>query len=99
MASFRDRPIRYKVALLIAVASIVGMGFAGVVVVVYDLVTFRPRVVRDLESQAEIIGLNTIPALTFGDPKAASENLATLQSRPEIGFASIRLPSGLLFAS
>ena len=99
MAPFRDRPIRYKVALLIAVASVVGMAFAGVVVIVYDLVTFRPRVVRDLESQAEIIGLNTIPALTFGDPKAASENLATLRSRPEIGFASIRLPSGPLFAS
>ncbi len=99
MARFRDRPIRDKVALLIGVASIVGMGFAGLTVIVYDLITFKPRVVRDLDSQAEIIGLNAIPALTFSDPKAASENLATLRSRPEIGFASIRLPSGSLFAS
>ncbi len=98
MIRFRDRPIRDKVALLIAVASIVGMGLAGGAVVLYDLLTFRPRAVRDLNSQAEIIGLNTVPALLFNDPKAASENLATLRTRPEIGSASIYLPSDSLFA-
>ncbi|MGH7497941.1 MAG: ATP-binding protein [Gemmatimonadales bacterium] len=96
---FRDRPIRDKVALLIAVASVVGMGLTGVAVVAYDLVTFRPRVVRDLDAQAEIVGLNTVPALLFDDAQAASENLGTLRSRPEIGGAAIYLPSDSLFAS
>ena len=99
MVPFRDRPIRAKVALLIAVASIVGMGLTGVAVAVYDLITFRPRAVRDLDAQAQIVGLNTVPALLFDDRQAASETLETLRSRSEIGGAAIYLPSDSLFAS
>jgi signal transduction histidine kinase/ActR/RegA family two-component response regulator len=96
---FRDRPIRDKVALLIVVAAIVGMGLTGGVVLAYDLITFRPRIVRDLGSQAEIIELNTIPALLFNDPDAAAENLGTLRSRPEVAAGYIFLPADSLFAA
>jgi signal transduction histidine kinase/ActR/RegA family two-component response regulator len=98
MRPLRDRPIRQKVALLIAAASAMGLVFAGVAVLVYELTTFRPRVLADARTQAEIIRVNSIAPLQFNDRKAAQENLATLRIRSAIRSARIWLPDGQLFA-
>jgi methyl-accepting chemotaxis protein len=98
MRPLRDRPIRQKVAMLIAAASAMGLVFAGVAVVVYELTTFRPRVLADARTQAEIIRVNSIAPLQFNDRKAAQENLATLRIRNTIRSARIWLPDGQLFA-
>jgi signal transduction histidine kinase/ActR/RegA family two-component response regulator len=95
----RGRPIRQKVALLIAFSSAVGLGLAALAVLVYELTTSRPRALRDATTQAAIVRVNTIPALLFEDPEAATENLATLSSRREIGAAAIWRADGRLFAS
>jgi signal transduction histidine kinase/ActR/RegA family two-component response regulator len=95
----RDRPIRQKVALLIGAASAMGLLFAGVAVLVYELTTFRPRVLQDARTQAEIIRVNSIAPLQFNDATAARENLATLENRSEIRSARIWLPDGRLFAA
>src|SRR5512134_1809930 len=99
MRPFRDRPIRQKVALLIGAASAMGLLFAGVAVLVYELTTFRPRVLQDARTQAEIIRVNSIAPLQFNDATAARENLATLENRSEIRSARIWLPDGRLFAA
>ncbi len=98
MHLLRDRPISQKVALLIALASAVGLLFAAAAVVSYELTTFRPRALRDARTQAEIIRLNSIAPLQFNDPRAAAENLATLKNRSEIRSARLWRPGGELFA-
>ena len=90
----RDRPIGQKVALLIALASAVGLLFAAAAVVSYELTTFRPRVLRDARTQAELIRVNTLAPLQFDDPRAATENLATLKNRSEIRSARLWRPDG-----
>ena len=99
MRPLRDRPIRQKVALIIAAASAMGLVFAGIAVVVYELTTFRPRVLQDARTQADIIRLNSIASLQFNDSQAANENLATLANRSEVLSARIWLPDGRLFAA
>ena len=98
-ARFRDRPIRHKVNSLIVAASGGALLLAALGVVTYDLTTVRPRALRDLTAQAELIRINTIPALAFQDPTAAEENLATLRAKREIEAAALYGADGQLFAS
>jgi signal transduction histidine kinase/ActR/RegA family two-component response regulator/HAMP domain-containing protein len=96
---FRSRPIRDKVNALIAVASGVALLLAGLGVLAYDLTTLRPRALRDLTAQAELIRINTTAALAFQDPQAAAENLATLRAKREIDAAALYTRDNRLFAS
>lgn len=67
------------VALLLACAGL----FA------YDQITFRQGLVRTLSAQAQIIGSNSVSAILFNDPQAASQTLSALQSSPNIASAGI----------
>jgi signal transduction histidine kinase/CheY-like chemotaxis protein len=96
---FRDRPIRDKVNALIVVASGVALLLAGLGVLAYDITTVRPRALRDLTAQAELIRINTTPAMAFQDPRAATENLATLRTKREVAAAALYGRDGHLFAS
>jgi signal transduction histidine kinase len=64
----------------------------------YDLYNFRKRIVRDLGIQAQIIGSNSISALTFDDPTAAENTLSALRAAPHVMFAEIYTPDGQAFA-
>ena len=85
----RRQPIRRKVALLIGAALLLALLLAGSAVVLYEFTTYRPRALRDAETQAELIRVNSVAALQFSDQEAMSENLATLRSRPEILSAAL----------
>jgi len=65
---------------------------------VYDLMTSRALLVRDLTTQARIIGSNCTAALTFRDVDAATEILTALRVKPSIVAAGIFLEDGHLFA-
>ena len=95
----RGRPIRQKLVLTIAVASVFGLVLAAGAVTAYDLTTFRQRARQDAAAQAALMRAVTIPALVFDDSSAASENLATLRARPEIAGARLYRPDGSLFAA
>ncbi len=76
-------------ALLIAIAAMVA----------YDLRLYRQSWINDLNTQAELLGQMTAPALSFDDPKVARENLALLRYRPKILAAAIYDARGRLFAT
>ncbi|HET6777298.1 MAG TPA: ATP-binding protein [Gemmatimonadales bacterium] len=97
--AFRDRPIRQKVNLLIAAASGMALVLAAVGLIVYDVTTVRPRGLRDLMAQVELIRINTMAAMAFQDQEAATENLGTLRAKREIASAALFGPDGRLFAS
>ncbi len=72
---------------------------ASVSFLVYDQLTFRETLVRNLSAQAQIIGSNSVSALTFNDPQAAENTLSALSSFPDILGAGIITPDGRIFAS
>jgi len=53
-------------------------------IITYDRVLERRAMVRNLTTQAEIIGNNSTAAITFNDPDSAQEILTALKARPEI---------------
>jgi signal transduction histidine kinase/DNA-binding response OmpR family regulator len=76
-------------ALLLACAAFIG----------YDMVTFRATIVRNLSTQAQIIGANSASALLFNDPQAAGNTLSALKAAPDILSAVIYMPDGQPLAS
>jgi len=71
---------------------------ASVAFLAYDQFTFRENLVRDLSAQAQIVGANSVSAITFNDPQAAQNTLSALSSFPEILAAGIVTPDGRIFA-
>jgi signal transduction histidine kinase/DNA-binding response OmpR family regulator len=76
-------------ALVLACAAFIG----------YDMVTFRATIVRNLSTQAQIIGSNSASALLFNDPQAAENTLSALRAAPDIVSAVIYMPNGQPLAS
>ena len=76
-------------ALLLACAAFIG----------YDMVTFRSTIVRNLSTQAQIIGSNSASALLFDDPQAAGTTLSALRAAPDILSAVIYMPNGQALAT
>ncbi len=71
---------------------------ASVAFLAYDQFTFRQTLVRNLSAQAQIIGSNSVSALTFNDPQSAENTLSALSSFPEILAAGIYAADGHVFA-
>src|SRR5580704_12828672 len=65
----------------------------------YDLITFRQAVVRNLSTQAQIIGSNSASAILFNDPQSAETTLSALKVTPNILSAVIFMPDGQPLAS
>ena len=76
-------------ALLLACAAFMG----------YDVVTFRAAVVRNLSTQAQIIGSNSASAVLFDDPQAASTTLSAFGAAPDVVSAVIYMPNGRALAT
>ncbi|HUQ49083.1 MAG TPA: ATP-binding protein [Terriglobales bacterium] len=64
----------------------------------YDQVTVRDGMVNNLTAQAQLVGTNSITALTFNDPDAATQTLAAFRSNSSIESAGVLTPDGVLFA-
>src|ERR1700744_6099050 len=64
----------------------------------YDLVSFRQHLIGNLTAEAQIIGDNSISALTFNDRPSAATTLASLQRAPHVLGAALTRPDGELFA-
>jgi len=64
----------------------------------YDLYTFRVGIVRNLSTEAQILGSNTVSALVFNDPHAAGNTLSALHASPQIIYGAIYTPDGQIFA-
>ena len=67
--------------------------------IAYDMVSFRAGIVRNLSTQAQIIGSNSVSALIFNDSQSAENTLSALQAAHNVMFAGIYTPDGKLFAS
>jgi len=76
-------------ALLLACAAFIG----------YERLTFRETMVRNLSTQAQIVGSNSVSALVFNDPQAAENTLSALKAAPNVLSAVIYGADGRPFAA
>ena len=67
--------------------------------IAYDMITFRGAALRNLSTQAQIIGSNSASALLFNDPQAAENTLSAMSASPNLLSAVIYTPDGQPFAS
>jgi len=64
----------------------------------YDLISFRRNLVRNLETSAQIVGTNSVSALTFDDPQSAATTLQALGNSPDVQSATLVANDGSTFA-
>ena len=90
--------IRRKITELVLVTCAVAVLVACGVFAVYDIVSSREVLARDLITIAQITGSNSTAALTFDDAQSANEILSSLSSKPHIVEACIYRRDGSVFA-
>ena len=90
--------ISKKLMWMTLLASAVALGLAGAAFLAYDQITFRQALVRNVSAQAQIIGSNSVSALTFNDPQSAQSTLSALSNTPDIRSAGILTADGRMFA-
>jgi len=96
---FSNLSIRRQLSLATLGASGLASLFASAAFVAYDRVSFKEGLVRRQSGEADIVGLNSAPALLFDDPRAATQTLAVLRVEPHVTAAAIYDAKGILFAS
>lgn len=99
MRGFRDLPISQKLMLLMTATSVLALLLACGAFVAAEVAATRGRMARALTLRADILGANSAAALTFNDPKAAEETLATLKIDAGVLGARIYAADGRPFAS
>ena len=71
---------------------------AAVAFFTYDLLLFRSNLIRNLEAEAQIVGTNSVSALTFNDPASAQSTLQSLQRSNDVLSAVLTDDAGSQFA-
>ena len=90
-------PIGRKLTVVILLSASVAVALAGTVAISYEFIRYRQAIVRDMITQADIIGQASAAALAFRDAKAAEETLSALKVRREIESARLYGPDGNVF--
>jgi signal transduction histidine kinase/ActR/RegA family two-component response regulator len=96
---FRDLPIRRKLVIMTLASTAVALLIASGGFLVWDVLTFRAEIQRDINSQVRIITDNAAPAIVFDDELAAGETLAALKLRPRVVMGCLYGSDGRLFAT
>jgi len=93
------KSLRLKLLAVVLLTTLVAVGIALAAMVAYGLLAYHKTWLTDVETQAELLGQTTAPALTFDDAKVARENLNLLRLRPQIRAAAVYDARGALFAT
>jgi signal transduction histidine kinase/CheY-like chemotaxis protein len=96
--SFRDLPIRRKLALLILTSSVLAVILACMGFAVYERQNFRTNTGNELRALADTLGANTAASLAFNDRKTAREMLGALRADHNVLGACLYDIHGNIFA-
>jgi signal transduction histidine kinase len=99
MPRSRNASISWKLTWMNMLVSGAALLLAGAIFFAYDFFTFRQAIVQNLSTQAQMIGSNSVSALTFDDPQSAQSTLAALRATPNVVSAVIYSADGHPFAS
>ncbi|MGR9116593.1 MAG: EAL domain-containing protein, partial [Gammaproteobacteria bacterium] len=90
--------IRKKLMLMLLLTSSSALLLSAFGFAVNDWLSLRGAMYERLHAQAEIIGNNSIAALTFGDPESANNTLASLEREADVVGAALYSSDRQLFA-
>ena len=94
MSTNSKRSIREKLTTIIMLTSTTAVLLACLGFVISDMVSLRRGLAGDLATLAQVVGSNSIVALTFGDQQGAQEVLNSLHAKPSIVAACIYTERG-----
>jgi signal transduction histidine kinase/DNA-binding response OmpR family regulator len=97
-AYYRNLPVAQKVQLAGMLVGLTATLLGSASLLIDDQIQGRDRMRHDVEVLADIFSANSTAALTFNDPYAAKELLATLHAKQHITAAFLYLADGKLFA-
>ena len=98
-AYYRNLPITQKLRLASMTTVTATLLLACASLLIYTQIQGREGMRRDLGVLADIFSANSTAALSFNDPRAAEELLATLQAKRQATAAFLYTADGKLFAS
>jgi signal transduction histidine kinase/CheY-like chemotaxis protein len=96
---FRNLSIRHKLTAIAMAVTVASLLVASVAFVIYDVITFRQRMVDDLAVVADGVGINSAAALSFDVQGSGQEILGALRVHPHIVSACVFNREGRLFSS
>ncbi|HZY19333.1 MAG TPA: ATP-binding protein [Ramlibacter sp.] len=99
MKLLQTRSIRSKLHAILAATTLTALLVAASALLFVELRRELDDTRDDLATQADVIALASSPALTFGDPHVAAENLAVLRARRNVTAAALYDATGGLFAT
>ena len=99
MGRLRDLSIQRKLMAIIMMTTVLALLLASVAFYLYDRMTTREKIVRDLGALAATLEANTTESLVFNDAKQAEQILAGLKVQSQIVVAMIFNAEGIPFAT
>src|SRR5665213_2438580 len=98
MSLWNPRSISSKLTRMNLLVSGTALVLAYVSFLAYDLYTLRQNLIGSLNTEAAIVGANSVTALMFDDQQAAENTLSALRGSRHILAAAILSPDGKTFA-
>jgi two-component system, sensor histidine kinase and response regulator len=92
-------PIRWKLMLLACLSSGVALVISGGIHAVNDYTSGKHRLLRRLQTQTEVMALNSAAAVAFDDAQAAGHTLDALRADSAVVHAAIVRADGSTFVS
>jgi signal transduction histidine kinase/CheY-like chemotaxis protein len=89
MRNFGHLPFKWKLTLIIMLTCVVSLSAACAAFVLFDIYQFRQGEIRELESQARIIGSASAAAVAQGNERDVEQTLAGLKTKEQVVAAAI----------
>ncbi len=98
MLKFKDMPLRKKITLITVVTSSVSLMMASLIFILHERISYPKIMERNLAKVAQIVGDNSVAALSFNDVKRGTGILESLKADPHILMACFYNAKGEVFA-
>ena len=95
---FLHLSLAHKLTAIGVIPAVASLVFASVVMVAFDTSLDGARLTHDLATIADVAGINSTAAVSFGDTKAAADTLAAIRANTHVKTAAILLPNGRVLA-
>jgi signal transduction histidine kinase len=89
MMLFKRLPVRTKIVAVTMLTATAALLLTGLTLFWYETHDFQTKLQRELTTLAQVIGANSVAAVSFGDEKAAAEMLGALRIESQILVAAI----------
>src|SRR5438067_84414 len=98
MTPLQNASLQFKQTAIIMATPTAALLLACIALVVFEVISFRKVMMRDLSIMADVIGNNCAASLDFNDAKSAEETLSALKSQSNIAGAFLFSQDGKVFA-